>query len=159
VKHPKAKPKRPRPGLYLAIERKRLGLSQAQAAKRAGVSQPTWAAVETDYDRATLDRLHQFATAIGADPHAIDPRLASTAHAQAVKDEGPRTLTLLTQGHPPDSFVGETPADDALVVELAPAPALLDARRALGRLIHGASSAGVRVVIRTDLRPAPADAP
>jgi transcriptional regulator with XRE-family HTH domain len=68
------------------------------------------------------------------------------------------TLTLLTQGFPPVAFVGETPADDQLTRELLPAGRGRSVVGGiLGQLVAAASSAGVRVVIRTDLRPGPLD--
>ena len=55
------------------------GLSAAELARRLGVARPSVAQYLTGARVPTLDWLHRAAGAIGCDPQALDPRLASTS--------------------------------------------------------------------------------
>lgn len=61
----------------VAAARAQAGLSLSEAGKRMGVSKQAIYAVESGRQPATLEWLHRFALAIGADPHDLDPRLAT----------------------------------------------------------------------------------
>lgn len=54
----------------------RLGITQAEAARRLGITQGAVGDLVTGRRRATLDRLHAAAVALDLDPHELDARLA-----------------------------------------------------------------------------------
>ena len=132
------------PGARLRDARERLQLSQREAAHRAGVHQPDWAAIETGRKPATLDHIHRLASAIGADPADVDPRLNSTA----------RTLTLVISQR--GVLLPETPDDHDLLCELLPVPITVRAgvrRSDADRLIQSVADHRVKLVVRADLPP------
>lgn len=61
----------------LKSAREKLGISQAEAARRCAIGPVSWNDLESGKRSATLDRLWGLATALGIDPHELDPRLAS----------------------------------------------------------------------------------
>jgi transcriptional regulator with XRE-family HTH domain len=66
------------PGARLRVAREAAALSRRELAERLGWATQSLANFEADQDRVSLDKIHEVALAIGCDPHAIDPRLAST---------------------------------------------------------------------------------
>lgn len=63
---------------HLKAARERLGLTQAQLAERLGVTRSYVGQMESGALVPTLDKIHEQALRLGVDPHALDPRLAST---------------------------------------------------------------------------------
>jgi transcriptional regulator with XRE-family HTH domain len=57
--------------------RKALGLTQVQAAGLCGTNQGALSRLERDLETGSLDLWWRYATAIGANPASVDPRLAS----------------------------------------------------------------------------------
>ncbi len=84
------------PAARLRALRARAGLTQQQLADRLGITQGYVADVERGRRVPGLDWLHDAATALGWDPHELDPRLASTApriQKSACNKSGPRVKT------------------------------------------------------------------
>lgn len=63
-------------GPRLRAAREARGLTTREAAELAGTSHGNLIAVEMGRRTATLQWVYDYATAIGADPHAVDERLA-----------------------------------------------------------------------------------
>jgi transcriptional regulator with XRE-family HTH domain len=71
-------PKRKFRGSALRAARRRAGLSQVEAARRAGITQGHWSGAETEREYPSLETVLRLARAIGADPQELDGDLAST---------------------------------------------------------------------------------
>jgi transcriptional regulator with XRE-family HTH domain len=69
----------PGPGRRLAAARRAAGLTQDELAGRCGCDRSWISAIERGARPAHLETIDQIARALGADPHAIDPRLAPRA--------------------------------------------------------------------------------
>jgi transcriptional regulator with XRE-family HTH domain len=66
------------PGLRFRIARTRAGLSQTQAAAKAGTSQAAISQFEAGVREVRLDRLRAWCVACEIDPHEVDGQLSST---------------------------------------------------------------------------------
>jgi transcriptional regulator with XRE-family HTH domain len=128
-------------GQRLRVARLRLGLSQEKAAELAGVWQTNWSKLENGRTGVSLEHLFKLAVAIGADPHALDDRLAE-------KPAGNVCTLLLTTDQ---GFVGDTPTDDDMIRSLVPDPR--PKQSTLRQLLLMAAKAEICVVIRTDKLP------
>lgn len=73
------------PGAWLRARRTRLGLTQAQAADRACVSQGTWSQLERDVDRSRVVPLGRVALAVDAPPHLLRSMIAGEISPAAVQ--------------------------------------------------------------------------
>lgn len=71
------------PAAKLRAARIAAELSQAEVAERAGVTRSWVSQLEQGWRDISLNNAERMARAIGCDPHAIDPRLASTRQADA----------------------------------------------------------------------------
>lgn len=75
------------PGARLRAARLSQRLSVVEVAERLGVGHQAVRNIEADTRPVTLDKIHEVATAIGVDPHSIDPRLASTRNTRVASSQ------------------------------------------------------------------------
>ncbi|MEZ0325966.1 MAG: helix-turn-helix domain-containing protein [Fimbriimonas sp.] len=80
--------------LKLIVLRKKLGLTQEEVAKRLGVPRPRVNEIETKPDRVSLDRIHAYARAMGAD---FQLRMPGSAEELVAASAGPLSAIDIKQ--------------------------------------------------------------
>jgi transcriptional regulator with XRE-family HTH domain len=105
--------------------RLKAGASQAELARRMGVTRPCVSRLETGVDPIGLERAYAIAQALDVDPGLVDPRFKSARISASVPrpGAGPKTgYPAFTPAHPPMTKPAGQPAFRTEDDDTQPAP-------------------------------------